>query len=236
MILYELLIGVNLKKNVTLKDMSEEMSKSINILFLTNDRLKELHERNEYKLYTYSGLFPLEKDKLYKKGIEYLFKIRFLRKDMAREFEDLLYDVENPLFKTLRVVSSSRNITGQVEKLYTLTPAVITMDKKNWTKDTDNNDLSLVKERIINNTIHKYNFLNNTSIPVHDFIESIQMTNRLPMVFNYKTGVILANKFRISIKQDELSQELATVILGAGLLEKNSLSFGFCLPNREELV
>lgn len=231
---YELLVSITLKKDLNLKNIPEEMSKAINMLFLGNEELKELHKKNQVKLYSYSGLAPVEKDKLYKKGKEYLFKIRFINKDMARNFEDFLYDIENPLFETVRVSYTPRNIAGKIEKIYTLNPAVITLDKKNWIRNDD--ELGFVKERILRNTNRKYNVLNNSNEPVYDFIEYIKITNNIAITYKYKSGFILGNKFRIGIKKDELSQELATLVLGAGLLEKNSLSFGFCMANQEELV
>lgn len=231
---YELLVGLNLKKEITMKDMPKEMSKAINILFLAKDELKEFHKKNHVKLYNYSGLAPVEEDKVYKKGKEYIFKIRFINKQMATYFEDLFYDIENPLFTTLRVELVPKNIVGTINKLYTLNPAVITVNNKCWIRNDA--ELDLVKERILRNTNKKYNFLNNTRKPVHDFIEYIKILNDITMSYNYKSGFILGNKFRIGIKKDELSQELAKLILGAGLLEKNSLSFGFCLENDEELI
>jgi len=65
--------------------------------------------------------------------------------------------------------------------------------------------------------------------PDDNFIEFIQQTNFKPIKVVYKNTSLIGNKMIIGVKSDEISQKLAFTILGAGLLEKNSIGMGYCI-------
>ena len=144
--------------------------------------------------------------------------------------EDLLYDIENNLFETIRVTTQRILNNENLGYLWSITPTLLTITEDNvkryWLANND--ELDFVKERILNNTYKKYKEFISEDIKEIDFIEKVELLNTNNYVANYKNGCLLGSKMRIFIKQDKQSQDLAKVILGCGLLEKNSLSFGFC--------
>lgn len=228
----EIYLDIRLKENVYYKKLAERLSIGINKYFLINDDLKRMHKENDFKLYSYGNLLPIENDKLYKKGKVYSLTLRFIKLDLLNDFYNSLVVIENDVFS---VVSRRFDIIDKsqsnIKYLECITPAVITVNNKNL--DIKNMDLELVKKRINTNSNKKYAkycYGNNIN---HDFIEDIGVLNEKSIVFSYKTGIIIGNKYRVKIKEDEMSQNIAFITLATGMLEKNSLSFGFCKPIME---
>lgn len=228
----EVELGIKLKKDIEYRELAEKLTHGLNHYFLINKEMMELHKENKFKYYSLSQLSPIEKDKIYNKGKVYELVIRFMKKDILNDFYNALLTIENPVFsvvtRSFRVVRNEEKITC----LETLTPAVVTLGKKHL--DVNNMDLDLVKEKIILNTNKKYAELNNLELNKHDFIEDIELLNHKSVVFKYKKGIIIGNKFKVKIKEDEFSQKLAFTCLGTGLLEKNGLSFGYCKARGEK--
>ena len=79
-----------------------------------------------------------------------------------------------------------------------------------------------------NNLVKKYKDLFGDIETDENFIELLEIKNRLPIAMKYKNGRIYGNKFFIRPKGDAVSQKLAFMVLADGLGEKNSLGFGFC--------
>lgn len=233
--LIEIDLTLKLKENIGYKQLPEKIAKGINYYFLINKKLKELHERNEFKFYSVGTLLPIEKDKLYRKDKCYNLTLRFMNPSVLNDFYKGLSTIENPIFSIL-----SRSFTvinepkeEKIEYIETLTPAVISYNNKNL--DVYNMDLDLVKKRATSNINRKYATLKHLDNIHYDFIEDVELLNRKSIVFDYKNGCIIANKYRFKIKEDELSQKLAFIALSIGILEKNSLSFGFCKAIMEEI-
>ena len=105
-----------------------------------------------------------------------------------------------------------------------MTPTIITTEKGDF--DIKEN-LDFVKKRILANTQKKYRNIFGNSIDT-DFIKEIRKINIKPIKIPYKNINMLGNKFEIFIKEDQMSQDLAFLILSIGCLEKNSIGFGFC--------
>lgn len=227
--IYELLVCVKLKKNIFLKNMAEEMSIAINHLLKYDEELSAIHKNEKVNNYCYSLLNPTEKgNPNYEKGSEYFFSIRTIDRDFAFKMEDLLYDVENNLFETVRVTTQRIN-ADVITNIYSLTPSTLILkgDKPKCALTTDI-DEDFLKERIMKNTFKKYSeFIGNDFEPV-DFIEKIEFMSQKNYPSSYKGGYIIGFKVRMVLKEDKQSQEFVRLILGCGLLEKNSLSFGYC--------
>lgn len=228
----EVELSVKLKKDIEYRELAEQLTNGLNHYFLINKEMMDLHKENKFKHYSLSQLSPIEKEKIYNKGKMYELVIRFMKKDILNDFYNALLIIENPVFsvvtRSFRVVRDEEKITF----LETLTPAVVTLGKKYL--DVHNMDLDLVKERIILNANKKYAELNGLEFNKYDFVKEIELLNQKSVVFKYKKGIIIGNKFKIKIKEDELSQKLAFTCLGTGLLEKNSLSFGYCRARGEK--
>lgn len=227
--IYELLVYVRLKKNVFLKNMAEEMSIAINHLLKYDDELSAIHKNEKVNNYCYSLLNPSEKgNPNYEKGLEYFFSIRTIDREFANKIEDLLYDVENNLFETIRVTTQRLN-NDVITHIYSLTPITLILggDKPKCALTIDI-DEEFLKQRILKNTFKKYaEFVNKDFEPV-DFIDRVEFINDNNYPSSYKGGYIIGFKVRVFLKEDTYSQEFARLLLGCGLLEKNSLSFGYC--------
>lgn len=220
---YNLKVVVLLSKNIRSEEAYEKISKLISNAMLKDEKLKDIHEKNEYKNYVFCNLYPIEKDGIYKMGHMYTFDIRFINLQNSLKIKQFLSVTQNSNFK---VIMSNLEISIQrkIKKLTTLTPAIITTEKGDY---LINNDLNLVKKRILANIQKKYKQIYNEKLDI-DFIDEIKQINRNPIKIPYKNIYLLGNKFEIIVKDDQTSQNLAYLALSIGLLEKNAEGFGFC--------
>lgn len=220
---YNIKVAVLLKNDTQAFENYEKISKLISASMLKDQTLKQMHEENRYKNYVFCNLYPIEKDGVYKAGNIYTFQIRTIDFKLGLKIKQVLNNFQNEEFKV--IVSDLESSTQRkINTLATLTPAIITSDKGDY---LINNDMQLVKERILANAQKKYNQLYNEKIDM-DFIKSIKQTNNKPIKIPYKNINILGYKFEIEVKDDPISQNLAYLILSVGLLEKNAEGFGFC--------
>ena len=118
-----------------------------------------------------------------------------------------------------------------------MTPTIISIydEEKDyiryWIKDEGS--LDFVKKRIKDNLEKKYEqFYKEKIIAPDDFISMITIQNKKPIVYNYKRITPWTNKFKILFASDDISQKLASLAFGVGILEKNSLGFGFLTKGR----
>lgn len=220
---YNLKLVVIPKKDIKNEEAYEKISKLIANAMLKDEELKQTHEKNEYKNYVFCNLYPVQKNGIYTAGSMYTFDIRFINLLIAMKMKQFLSLIQNEDFKIV-MSNLETNSQRKIKKLITLTPAVITTDKGDYKID---NNIQLVKERILANTQKKYNQIYNEKVDV-DFINKIKQTNQKPIKIPYKNIYMLGNKFEITIKEDEMSQDLAYLALSVGLLEKNSIGLGFC--------
>lgn len=220
---YNIKVAVLLKNDTQAFENYEKISKLISASMLKDQTLKQLHEENKYKNYVFCNLYPIEKDGIYKAGNIYTFQIRTIDFKLGLKIKQVLNNFQNEEFKVI-VSDLETSTQRKISTLATLTPAIITSDKGDY---LINNDMQLVKERILANAQKKYNQLYNEKIDM-DFIKSIKQTNNKPIKIPYKNINILGYKFEIEVKDDPISQNLAYLILSVGLLEKNAEGFGFC--------
>ena len=213
---YNIKVAVLLKNDTQAFENYEKISKLISASMLKDQTLKQLHEENRYKNYVFCNLYPIEKDGVYKAGNIYTFQIRTIDFKLGLKIKQVLNNFQNEEFKVI-VSDLETSTQRKINTLATLTPAIITSDKGDY---LINNDMQLVKERILANAQKKYNQLYNEKIDM-DFLKSIKQTNN-------KSINILGYKFEIEVKDDPISQNLAYLILSVGLLEKNAEGFGFC--------
>lgn len=220
---YNIKVAVLLKNDTQAFENYEKISKLISASMLKDQTLKQLHEENKYKNYVFCNLYPIEKDGVYKAGNIYTFQIRTIDFKLGLKIKQVLNNFQNEEFKVI-VSDIETSTQRKINTLVTLTPAIITSDKGDY---LINDDMNLVKERILANAQKKYNQLYNEKIDM-DFIKSIKQTNNKPIKIPYKNINILGYKFEIEVKDDPISQNLAYLILSVGLLEKNAEGFGFC--------
>ena len=112
-----------------------------------------------------------------------------------------------------------------IEFIYTLTPVIIKAEQGYWKSCMEQDDY---EERIKVNLYKKWRQLcGKNSMDNHKFYTSFEFLNRNPVPMKYKNIKLLGDKLRLSIAEDELSQELAYFSLGVGLGEMNSRGAGF---------
>ncbi|RUM65416.1 MAG: hypothetical protein DSZ05_06190 [Sulfurospirillum sp.] len=65
---FELTCTAYLKNDIPFKESFETLSKYISFSMIKNGKLKALHLGNGFKNYSFGGLLPPEKEKIYKAG------------------------------------------------------------------------------------------------------------------------------------------------------------------------
>ena len=221
---YNLKITVLLKQDLKSIETYEKISNLISYAMLKDKELKEIHEKNIFKNYVYCSLYPVQKDGIYKQNNIYSFDLRSFEFAKIMKLKQVMNKLENDYFKIIQINLQTHEQI-KINKLVTLTPTIITTPKGDYDiKD----DMDLVKSRILANIQKKYKNIYKTGVDI-DFIKSIRKTNRQPIKIPYKNMNMLGNKFEIEIKEDPMSQHLAYLAVTIGILEKNSIGFGFCM-------
>jgi len=223
---YEIRVTAYLKKDLMLQKVGEVLSKHINYSMSKSDFLNDLHGQKIPKLYCYDYMFPLEKSKKYDKGRIYVFRIRTPMEKIASEMRRTLTNYETDFIKPLGVELRVKKFT-RVEELYTLTPAIATVNKRNWTREES---MDIIWKMIDNNLEKKCKMIFGEAFEIKESpIEFLELKNNKTIVLDYKGGKVLGNKFSMRFKPDELSQKMAYAALTSGVLEKSSsIGAGFC--------
>ncbi len=231
---FELICMAYLKKSIDFKESFEKLAKYISFSMAQDATLKVLHQRSGFKLYTFGGLLPLENEKIYKQGRSYRFGIRSLDENLIDTLADeLRKNINNPDLQILETVKKSYP-KRFIQELYTVTPAIITTEKNLfWTMEKDG-DILRLQRQLHDNLEKKYqNFYGEKLEPLQNFIQLIEIKNKKPQTIRItKEGKkirFFGNKFKIIPHEDEISQKLAFIAMGAGLGEKNSFGGGFCV-------
>jgi CRISPR-associated endoribonuclease Cas6 len=223
---FELRTTVYLKEDIEVKEIGNTLAKHINYCMAKSEILREIHGGKLPKLYCFDYLYPFESDRIYKQNHVYVFRMRTPKEDIAREMRKVLSFYETKAIKPLGCDLRRKTFKG-VEELYTLTPAITTVEHKNWIVG---DDFDLLWERIDNNLGKKYQLVFDEELEIQgSAIELLEVKNKKPIVMNYKDGKVLGNKFSMSFKGDEPSQKLAYIAITCGILEKcSSVGAGFC--------
>jgi len=209
---FELTCTAYIKKEIGFKESFEIISKYISFSMAQNSELKRLHyQQGVYKHYTFGSFYPVEKEKIYKKGNTYQFTLRSPNKSFITILSQTLREnINNPY---LLIVETSQKTIKQffISELYSVTPVVATVERGIfWTLERDGDIIKL--QRLLHDNLEKkYNdFYKEKLKPQQNFIQ-------------------LGNKFRIVPQEDEISQKLAFLALSCGFGEKNSFGGGFCV-------
>lgn len=221
---YNIKVTVLLKNDIKNEESYEKISNLISFAMLKDENLKLLHEKNTYKNYVFCNLYPIQKEKIYKKNNIYHFDLRGIEQQKIMKLKQVLDHIENENFKVIHIIFET-SIQRKISKLITLTPAIITTSKGDY--DIKEN-LEFVKNRFLDNIQKKYKEIYHTDINI-DFIKQMEKINRTPVKIPYKNIHMLGNKFEMEVKDDPMSQNLAYLMLAIGCGEKNALGFGFCM-------
>ena len=75
---FEVTCTAYIKKDISFKESFETISKYLSFSMSKTDELKELHIKKGFKHYSFGNFYPIEKEKIYKKGNTYQFVLRSL--------------------------------------------------------------------------------------------------------------------------------------------------------------
>ncbi|WP_291560584.1 MULTISPECIES: CRISPR-associated endoribonuclease Cas6 [unclassified Clostridium] len=221
---YELTLKIFIIKDLSLDYTYTELSELIDKSLCKDAGLLALHNENKYKYYTFSLPYKLEEDKIYKAGNIYSVKIRTIDEKILRNFETQLVNMYTSVIKALTIdvkVIPKKHIST----LYSITPVVIKTDNGYW---KGNLSLDQYEKRIKTNIIKKWNQFFDEKVsedfPLYNFIK---FDNKKPIGIKYKNITLLGDKVTLNISDDELSQNMAYLALGAGIGEMCPRGMGF---------
>jgi CRISPR-associated endoribonuclease Cas6 len=220
--IYEITLSFTLNRDFFYKNYPEFISRNINKILYNSTLFRYLHQSNSFKPYVLGSLTPIEKDKVYKSGKNYNLTIRSIDESFVEEFRKIVTKAYNLDFVITQL--SVRNYKlGFIDKIYTITPTILTVSRNRYWTMRD--DLNILMNNIAQNLQKKYFefFRKPIDLPTITYIE---LTNKTPIVFEYKKGKLFSNKFIIGFAEDDTSQKLAKLAFGVGILEKNPLGFG----------
>lgn len=224
MLVFEIKLKVFLLKDIEFNKIQTIISSFIDKCLVKDSEFLEFHDKNTFKNYCFDSMFPLSENGLYKNGNVYTITIRTINKRIADYLSKNLSNEYDENIKGL--VSDIRIIPKKhIKKIYSLTPVIVKTEKGYW---KGNLTVEEFEKRLKNNVIKKYNMINQNhmdeSVELYNLIEFV---NKKPIGSIYKNIKLLGDKISLEIADDELSQELAYMILGTGILEMNSRGFGF---------
>ncbi|MBC2578595.1 CRISPR-associated endoribonuclease Cas6 [Peptostreptococcus russellii] len=221
----EIKVKVYLLKDISSIDVTSEISKFIDSALGKDERWKKFHEDIGYKMYNFNQFWPIEKDKIYKKGALYVFNIRTVNDELS---ENVFSNLNNHSTDSIKgIVTESRIIPKKlIEKIYNITPVILKTENGYW---KENISLEEFERRIFENLVKKYNDYSKNKID-EDFqlYNSITFLNKKPIKSHYKEISLLGDKLSLEISEDEMAQKIAYFSLGVGIGEMNSRGYGYC--------
>ena len=230
--IFEIKIDLKLHRPVRFKESIEFLSRNVNRIVYHSMLLRLLHENKSFKPYVIGSLGKSDPDRTYHPNKTYRLTIRSIDDGFVAEFvkaacmvKDLEFEIEN--------VDAKMLFLRPIDKLYTITPAVLTVTRNRYWTNED--DLMLLVNNVKENLLKKYRYFFKRDIhPPQDFINFYRIENQKAIVFDYKGGKIFANRFTFGFAPDPASQKLAKLAYGVGILEKNALGFGMVVRGKND--
>ena len=221
---YNLDIKVYLLNDIYLNKMQQSIASVIDLTLSQSQKYIDFHNSIGYKFYCFNGLYPMEKNGVYKEDNIYTFQLRTIDKDLCeyliRELRDIITNDIKVLKCDLKIIPKKH-----IEKIFSITPLIIKDDKGYW---REHMSLKEFEERIKINLIKKYNKFTGEKIDENfEFYTAIEFKNRKPISIDYKNIKLLGDKLQLTIADDKLSQKIAYMALGTGLGENNARGLGF---------
>ena len=150
---FELRLKVYTLVDINLEEVLSAEAEYIDSAFALDDKWLRFHENNEYKNYTFSGLYPLAKDSIYKKDNVYTITIRTVDSRVEQYMRKTLANHHTDKMKGLTI--TSRIIPKKfINQVYTLTPVIQKYDGGYWKKAVS---LDEYEKRLFANAVKKYN-------------------------------------------------------------------------------
>lgn len=221
---YEIRLKLYLLQNIEAKLIQSKTTAFLDKGFASSQELLALHETNCFKNYCFNHLYPLEKDKIYKKGKIYTLTVRTIDPKLAAYFSEIC---PNQYTEEIKGLTADIRLVPKklIQTLYTLTPAVVKGEAGYWRKYMS---LKEYEKKLKINLIKKWNTFQNEKInedfPLYTMLEFL---NEAPIPMEYKNIRLLGDKVRLQVAEDEMSQKIAYMVLGTGILEMNARGAGY---------
>lgn len=222
--IYTVRIKIIIIQDTPVEEIRGAVTEFLDSGLAVNPQFAELHKQNRYKYYCYDSLYPIEKEKVYKKDQIYTLTIRTLDANLAKYFSECVVNTYTDKLKGLtaqvRIIPKKH-----IDVMYTLTPAILKCDSGYW---KDEMTVEQYEERLKVNLIKKWNELHGEKIQ-EDFelFTGVEFLSKCPVASQYKGIKLLGDKIRVHVADNEMAQKLAYMALGSGVLEMNSRGFGF---------
>ncbi len=221
---WELTLKVYLKEDIPMEEIQIEISKIIDNCLIKDEKLLNFHINNQYKYYTFSGFYPIEKNKVYLAGKMYTVSIRTVDERLVKHFQKFL-DIESS--ENLKALTLEIKTIPQkyIERIYSITPVVAKFENGYW---KTNESVDIFEKRLKENLIKKYNNFTNQKIDEEfDLFTFMKFDNIKPIASKYKGVRMLGDKITLNVAENNLAQELAYFALGTGLMEMNARGYGY---------
>lgn len=222
---FQIRLKVFLLKDLAVNEMLSAEAEFIDSALAKSEKWLAYHEENQFKGYTFGGLYPVSTDKQYKKESLYTITIRCVNDELARYLSNELPNHYTDVFKGL-VVENKIIPQKFIEEIYTLTPAIVKNENGYW---RNNITMDEFERLLFENAVKKYNHFTEDKID-EDFqlYTSISFSNKKPISCQYKNIHLLGDKLCLKIADDKRAQDVAYMLLGTGLCELGARGYGFC--------
>jgi len=221
---YQIRLKLYTLKDINCEDIQIKISHFIDSAMVDNKEFRELHDKNEYKYFTFDMLYPQEADKVYKNGKIYTLTIRTINEQLAHFFYEELQNRYTDDLKGLTTeikIISKRHITT----VYGLTPIVIKNDNGYWRTNLSIDDF---ENRLKANLVKKFKrFTKSDMNEDFELFTMIEFTNKMPVAVKYKNIKLLGDKITLHIADNAKAQDLIYMALGTGIGENNARGSGF---------
>jgi len=223
----EILVRVQLEEDIYYQEVNEKIAKLSQLALHKSEKMKKSHYDRTAKLYTFSTLLPTERDGFYKSGKEYFFKVRTLLKEVKKLF---LYSNEGLSIGSMFITGTElrRTEIDSIDKIIVKSGVLYNISKKDYlTRDNGSITYADALHRNILKKEKTYKLGLNEIESAEEFegrpnfIKDIIFREKKSQIL-YKGVRLVAEKFTLIVKQDEVSQWLAYVAIMTGLGQKNS--------------
>lgn len=236
---FELTCKIFIKNNIHYKESFHAISKYLNYSLGQDEHYGKMIRNSTFRPYCFGGFYPIQKDKIYKKGDTHQFTIRSIDEALVDILiENMRANINNKDFQVVDVKKLVKT-QFQINEIYSATPVIVSSEKNEkghpvyWTMQRCG-DIEKLQTKLHSDLISKYNSFYEDDIDEdHNFIQDLELKNRVPQNIHIKRNnrghTFFGNKFKIIPNEDETSQKLAFLALCVGLGEKANFGGGFCL-------
>ncbi len=235
--MYKLIIELKAINSYSYKFFLSKYPKTFNAFLYTHSRtLFNKHDENNYRFLCFSRLFKVENGIIISNK-EYKIIIISIYKEIIEELEsnlktNLQVKLGEGLFEIISVKKKIRDKIQNFQTIYTSTPVIITKIKDEKIKSlTFENEKEEYLDLLKKNMIKKYNFYNNTDIPLDfNIFNNVEISSEGSFSSltgfdkNFLIGSLLVFNFK---NLSNITKRIFEFSFNVGFGEKNILGFGF---------